>query len=65
MGQNLHTNMEGFCRAGHIYDILLGRALASHVIYKPQLLGASNKYMTQVQGQRKFIYSRLHVCMHG
>ena len=22
MGQNLHTNMEGFCRAGHHYNIV-------------------------------------------
>ena len=60
----IHFNLiQMICITTYTVYILLGRALVSHVIYKPQLLGVFNKYMTQVRGQRKFIYSRLHVCM--
>ena len=41
VGQNLHANMEGFCRASHIYNSINMNPLRDRLAYY-------NKYITEV-----------------
>ena len=41
MGQNLHENMEAFCRAGHIYRITCMFIIELQILKATYLIGAS------------------------